>query len=116
MGLSIWTKQLPECGSFADDLQQTVQNLKNLDLTYPTYNTGLFNQRTFVSNFLSVSDRQSLELMKDRGNVGIERALNADWKLGVNYFQENRNGLRPFGTTFGFSWATEVPSILITVR
>ena len=111
-GLTIWTETAPGVWSLADDLQQTVQNLNNVDPTDPTYNTGLFNQRTFVSNFLSVSHPQSLELMRDRGNVGIERALNADWKLGVNYFQENRNGTRPFGTTFGFSWATEVPEHL----
>ena len=112
-GETIWDETSPGVWSIADNIQQTVQSLNNVPTSDPTYNTGLFNQRTYVSNLLSVSHPQSLEIMRDRGNVNLEHFLNADWKLGVNYFQENRNGNRPFGTTFGFSWATEVPEHLI---
>lgn len=111
-GETIWVETDPGVWSLADNLQQTIQNLNNVEPTDPSYNAGLFAQRTYVSNFLSVSHPQSLDLQRNRGNIGLEHSLSANWTVGVNYFQENRDGTRPFGTAFGFSWVTEVPEHL----
>ena len=111
-GETIWIETSPGTWSLADNIQQTIQNLNNVDPTDPTYNAGLFAQRTYVSNLLNASHAQSLDLQRNRGNIALEHSLNAAWKLGVDYFQENRDGNRPFGTSLGFSWATEVPEHL----
>lgn len=110
-GETIWTETSPGVWTIADAIQQSIENLNPnpVDSTDPAYQAGLVQQRSFISNLLLDAHPQALGLQRNRGTVGFEFSPNLAWKYGVQYFRENRDGLRPIGTTLGFSWAQELP-------
>ncbi|MBI2836928.1 MAG: MtrB/PioB family decaheme-associated outer membrane protein [Acidobacteria bacterium] len=107
--VSIWTETAPGVWRIPDSIQTAIQGLNDVPNTDPTYQAGLLKQRLFVANMIKDADQVSLSLMRDRGKVGFTYSMNTAWKYGFEYFQEKRDGRRPFGTAFGFSWATELP-------
>lgn len=108
-GETIWTETAPGVWTLPDAVQGAIQNLNPFPITDPNYLLGLAAQRTFISNLLLDARPQFLGLQRNRGTVGFEYSPGVTWKYGVQYFRENRDGYRPYGTTFGFNWATELP-------
>ena len=108
-GETIWTETSPGIWSLPDNLQLAIENINPVPNTDPTYAGGLLNQRRFISGLLTTAHPIDLRLQRNRTSTGFHFSPNIHWKYGVDYFLENRDGYRPFGTTFGFSWATELP-------
>lgn len=110
-GETIWTETSPGVWTLPDVVQRSIQNLNPNDVNSsdPAYQAGLTQQRAYISNLLLDAHPQGLGLQRNRGTVGFEFSPSLSWKYGVQYFRENRDGLRPFGTTLGFSWAQELP-------
>lgn len=111
-GETIWTETAPGVWELPDSVQSAIQNLNNVDPTDPTYGAGLAAQKAFVSSLLANAQPVSLGLQRNRSNVSFEGTPSRNWKYDLGYFQENRDGTRPFGTTFGFSWTTELPETI----
>ncbi len=108
-GETIWTETSPGIWSLPDSLQLAIENLNPVPNTDPTYAAGLADQRRFISGLLTTAHPIDLKLQRNRTSTGFSFSPNIHWKYGVQYFLENRDGYRPFGTTLGFSWATELP-------
>lgn len=108
-GETIWAETSPGIWRLPDNLQQTVQNQNPLDPADPAFSTGVTQQKAFFSDFLNGATPFGLGLQRNRGNASFEYEQNSALKYKFNYFQENRDGYRPLGTSFGFSWATELP-------
>jgi MtrB/PioB family decaheme-associated outer membrane protein len=111
-GETIWTETSRGVWSLPDTLQQAIENLNPVANTDPSYAAGLLAQRRFISGLLTTAHPIDLRLQRNRTSTGFSFTPNVHWKYGVEYFLENRDGYRPFGTTFGFSWVTELPEHL----
>ncbi len=108
-GETIWNESASGIWTLPDALQGAIQGLNDVPTSDPTYQSGLAQQRAFISNLLLDAHPQQLGLQRNRGTVGFNFSPNTHWNYGVEYFRENRDGFRPYGTTFGFSWITELP-------
>lgn len=108
-GKTIWTEVSPGVWRLPDSVQSTIQNLNPFTPGTTDYAAALLKQKAFVSNLLGTAHEQSLGLMRDRGKIGMVYTPSASWKYGIEYFKENRDGNRPFGTSLGFSNPTELP-------
>ena len=108
-GETIWTETSPGIWSLPDTLQLAIENINPVPNTDPAYPAGLINQRRFISGLLTTAHPIDLRLQRNRTATGFSFTPNVHWKYAVEYFLENRDGYRPFGTTFGFSWVTELP-------
>lgn len=108
-GETIWTETSAGVWSLPDSLQLAIENINPVANTDPSYSAGLLAQRRFISGLLTTAHPLDLRLQRNRTSSGFSFTPNINWKYGVEYFLENRNGYRPFGTSFGFSWATELP-------
>ncbi|PWT89930.1 MAG: hypothetical protein C5B54_08125 [Acidobacteria bacterium] len=108
-GETIWNEAAPAQWRLADSVQQAIQNLNPVPTDDPTYQAGLAQQRAFISSLLTEAHPTPLGLQRNRGDVGFDYSINTNWKYDFEYFQENRDGFRPLGTTLGFSWAIELP-------
>lgn len=108
-GKSFWTETNPGEWRISDSIQTAIQNINPYTPGTPDYTAALIKQRAFVSSLIASSPDVRLDLQRNRGNVRFAYTPNTDWKYGFEYFRENRNGYRPIGTAFGFSWVTELP-------
>lgn len=108
-GETIWAETSPGVWRVPDALQQAVQNQNVLDPSDPLFGAAQLQQKAFFSDFLTGAQPVGLGIQRDRGNVAFEYEQNPSLKYNFNYFLENRDGYRPLGTSFGFSWATELP-------
>jgi MtrB/PioB family decaheme-associated outer membrane protein len=109
---TIWTETARGVWSLPDNLQLAIENINPVANTDPSYAAGLLAQRQFISGLLTTAHPIDLRLQRNRTSTGFSFTPGVHWKYGVEYFLENRNGYRPFGTTFGFSWVTELPEHL----
>ncbi len=108
-GETIWNESAPGIWTLPDALQGAIQGLNDVPTTDPSYASGLANQRAFISSLLLDAHPQQLGLQRNRGTVDFSLTPNTRWNYGLEYFRENRDGFRPYGTTFGFGWVTELP-------
>src|SRR5262249_37961595 len=108
-GVIIYNESAPGQWRLPDSVQQANQNLNNVPTTDPSYQTGLTNQRNFISSLIADAHPQSLDLQRNRGTTGFEYDFNTNWKANFEYFQENRDGFRPIGTALSFSNVIEFP-------
>jgi MtrB/PioB family decaheme-associated outer membrane protein len=110
-GETIWTETAPGQWRLSDAVQNAIESLNPVppNTLDPAYLAGITNQRQFVSDLLNEAHHQDLKLQRNRTTAEIQYSPNATWNYGVQYFLENRDGFRPFGTSLGFSWATELP-------
>ncbi|MEW6368221.1 MAG: MtrB/PioB family decaheme-associated outer membrane protein [Acidobacteriota bacterium] len=111
-GITMWSELEPGRWRVADSIQKAIQDLNPYDPADPLYAGALQRQRAFISSMINTGHDQSLELMRDRGSIGLDVTPSAAWTYGFEYFRENRKGYRPLGTAFGFSWVTELPEHL----
>lgn len=62
-----------------------------------------------MSPHLAASNVVDVGLTRKRGLVELRLPAGSPYDLRVTYFQENRNGSRPYSTSFGFSDSVESP-------
>jgi MtrB/PioB family decaheme-associated outer membrane protein len=111
-GETIWTESSPGVWTLADGLQQSIQNINPLPPSDPNFSSGLNAQRAFVSALLDGTRDQFLGLQRNQTNAGLMQSVSDRWNYALNYQLENRDGYRPFGTAFAFSWITELPETI----
>jgi MtrB/PioB family decaheme-associated outer membrane protein len=111
-GETIWTESSPGVWTLADNLQTGIQNINPLPPDDPNFTAGLNAQRAFVSGLLDGSQDHFLGLQRNRTTAGFGQSVNDHWNYALNYHLENRDGYRPFGTAFAFSWVTELPETI----
>lgn len=102
-----WVELTPGQWRIADSVQGAVEALNPVDPADPAYD--ITPQYLFIKDWLLAARPTSLGLQRNQTDTGIEVTPGSNWKYNINYFLENRDGTRPFGTSFGFSWVTELP-------
>jgi MtrB/PioB family decaheme-associated outer membrane protein len=110
-GETIYNEDRPGEWRLADSVQDAIEDLNPFPVNSadPNYTNALNAQRTFVSNLISEAHPQRLGLQRNRGTVAASYSPSLHWNYGFEYFRENRDGYRPYGATFGFSWLQEMP-------
>ncbi|HEX9637656.1 MAG TPA: MtrB/PioB family decaheme-associated outer membrane protein [Acidobacteriota bacterium] len=108
-GETIWNETAPGVWEISDTIQQAIENINPFTPGTPDYNAALAQQRRFISGLLTTPGEVDLGLQRNRGNIRFDHSINPEWSYNLHYFKENRDGTRPFGTSFGFSWVTELP-------
>ena len=111
-GETIWNQENGSQWRLADSVQGAIQGLNDVPTSDPSYQAGLAAQRAFISSLLLEAHPQALGLQRNRGTAGVDYEINTNWKVNAEYFQENRDGFRPLGTSLGFSWAIELPETI----
>jgi MtrB/PioB family decaheme-associated outer membrane protein len=89
----------------ADATQQALQSAITANqrlLTFPFLNN-------LVQPFLANATVVDVGLQRDRLLVRADLGRMAAFNWGAEFFQEKRDGTRPFGATFGFNNITELP-------
>lgn len=108
-GVTIWSEVEPGRWTIPEAIQTTIQGLNPVDPSDTSYARRIADQRAYISSMLSDAHDTPLGLMRNRGRVTFTKNQGTAWKHELEYFQENRDGTRPIGTAFGFSWLTELP-------
>jgi MtrB/PioB family decaheme-associated outer membrane protein len=89
----------------ADATQLALQNAVTANRTLLTFPF----LRNLVSPYLANANTVDVGLQRDRLRVRADLGRMAAFDWGVEFFQEKRDGTRPFGATFGFNNITELP-------
>lgn len=104
-GRMLFTRTGPGRYEVADATQQALQNAVTANqrlLTFPFLNN-------LVQPYLANATRVDVGLQRDRLLVRADLGRMAAFNWGAEFFQEKRDGTRPFGATFGFNNITELP-------
>ena len=67
---------------------------------------------SLISPHINASDTIDLGIQRDRFATEVDFRSMRKFAWGVEYKHENRTGTRPFGGTFGFNNANEIPEII----
>lgn len=106
-GMTNWTELEDGQWRIADSVQGAIEGLNPADPGTPGY--SITPQHLFIKDWLLAAHSTPLGLQRNQTDTGIEFTPGSNWKYDIKYFLENRDGTRPFGTSFGFSWVTELP-------
>ncbi|MEK6777300.1 MAG: MtrB/PioB family decaheme-associated outer membrane protein [bacterium] len=91
--------------SLPDAMQTDLQNN-----TLPQNNSSTTNDlATRLSPYVNAANEIDLSLKRDTFAAGLEWMGFDPFTFGFDFSQERRDGSRPFGGTFGFSNAVEIP-------
>ncbi len=105
----LWTRTAPGVYSLADGVQGALQgaitnqfNTNRAGITYDFLNN-------LISPYVAASRFVDVGLQRDRTTAVVELAKSHKLSWNFEYFHENRNGTRPYGSSFGFNNVTELP-------
>jgi MtrB/PioB family decaheme-associated outer membrane protein len=104
-GRMLFNRTGPGRYEIADATQIALQNATAANralLTYPFL-------KNLVDPYLANANVVDIGLQRDRLLVRADLGRMAAFNWGVEFFQEKRDGTRPFGATFGFNNITELP-------
>jgi MtrB/PioB family decaheme-associated outer membrane protein len=104
-GRMLFNRTSPGRYEIADATQIALQNAATANralLTYPFL-------KNLVDPFLAKGTVVDIGLQRDRLLVRADLGRMAAFDWGFEFFQEKRDGTRPFGATFGFNNITELP-------
>ncbi|MCB1034784.1 MAG: MtrB/PioB family outer membrane beta-barrel protein [Acidobacteria bacterium] len=108
-GLTLWTLKTPGSWEIQDPVQQALQGAiaDQAAINRGGINFAFLNG--LIQPFLSVANEVDVALQRRRTKARLElgSAAAGDWAL--EYRHEARNGLRAYGTSFGFNNVTELP-------
>jgi MtrB/PioB family decaheme-associated outer membrane protein len=108
-GHMLYTRTGPGRLEIADPVQRMLEtaitNQFNTNRTGLTF--GFLNG--LLSPYLATANEIDLGLIRDRARARVDLGSMGPLGWTVQYTQENRKGNRPFGGSFGFSNATEIP-------
>lgn len=108
-GHMIYTRTGPGTYSIADPTQAALQGaLTNQFTTNPAgINYNFLNN--LLTPYLNTAQSVDLALERDRTLARMDLGRMGRLAWGLEYTHENRTGNRPYGASFGFSNATELP-------
>jgi len=108
-GRMLWTETSPGVYEIANPVQQAIQNaiaqqagINPAVLTFPFLNN-------LLAPYLATAQRIDLGLRRDRSRVRLDYGQMGALAWALEVTHEKRTGTRPYGASFGFSNATEVP-------
>lgn len=105
-GTLLWGRTGPGEWSISDSVQAQLQNA--VIAKFPTgINFGFLN--ALVSPHLAAADSIDLSLRRDRTRIQLDLGKLGKVAWAAEVRNENREGLRPYGATFGFNNSTEIP-------
>jgi hypothetical protein len=104
---SIETRVARDAYGIEDTTQQLFQS--RLESTNPRSAINFAFLRALVDPALNTANMFDVELRRDRGVLELQILPEAALDSRITYFQENRNGTRGAGTSFGFSNVVETP-------
>jgi MtrB/PioB family decaheme-associated outer membrane protein len=111
-GHMLWTQTSPGVYQIADAAQLAIQTALEKQfaankalITFPFLNN-------LIAPYLATASSVDLALERDRlhANLGYGSLRGFSW--GLDYKHEDRDGNRPYGASFGFSNATEIPEVI----
>lgn len=88
-----------------DELQRALQT--QITANQSRLNFAFLNG--LIQPYLATANVIDVGLTRDRLLARLDLGRTATWSWGVEYFQEERDGTRQFGGTFGFNNVTELP-------
>ncbi|HEX3129995.1 MAG TPA: MtrB/PioB family outer membrane beta-barrel protein [Thermoanaerobaculia bacterium] len=111
-GRMLFTQTSPGVYQIADPVQLALQTALEKQfaanralITFPFLN-GL------ISPYLQTASFVDLGLERDRLNANLGFGSLRGFSWGLDYKHEDRDGNRPYGASFGFSNATEIPEVI----
>jgi MtrB/PioB family decaheme-associated outer membrane protein len=108
-GHFLWTRTAPGRYEIADPVQAALQGA--LETQFAANRTAI--TFPFINNllapYLATAQGIDLALQRDRTQANLLFGGMTGFSWGLEYKHENRNGTRPYGASFGFSNATEMP-------
>lgn len=105
----LWTRTGPGTLEIADPTQLAIQTaIQNQFAKNPAGITYSF-LNNLLSPYLATAQALDVGLERDRSDARLNLGRMGPLALSLEYTHENRRGTRPFGASFGFSNATEVP-------
>jgi MtrB/PioB family decaheme-associated outer membrane protein len=111
-GRMLWTQTSPGVYQIADPVQLALQTALEKQfaanralITFPFLNS-------LISPYLATANPVDLGLERDRLNANLGFGSLRGFSWGLDYKHEDRDGNRPYGGSFGFSNATEVPEVI----
>jgi MtrB/PioB family decaheme-associated outer membrane protein len=111
-GHMLWTQTSPGVYQIADPVQAAIQAALEKQfaanralITFPFLNN-------LLAPYLATANPVDLGLERDRLNANLGFGSLRGFSWGLDYKHEDRDGNRPFGGSFGFSNATEVPEVI----
>jgi len=108
----LWTQTSPGVYEIADPVQAAIQAALEKQfaanralITFPFLNN-------LISPYLATAQEVDLALIRNRTQATLVYGGLQGFSWGLDYKHENRNGNRPYGASFGFSNATELPEVI----
>jgi MtrB/PioB family decaheme-associated outer membrane protein len=108
-GRMLYTRTGPGRLEIADPIQGAIQTalttqagINPAGITYPFL-------RGLLAPYLAAAQSVDLALQRDRTLARVDLGTMGRFGWGLEYIHEARSGNRPFGGSFGFSNATEIP-------
>ena len=111
-GRMLFTQTSPGVYQIADPVQLALQTALEKQfaanralITFPFLNN-------LISPYLATANAVDLGLERDRLNANLGFGSLRGFSWGLDYKHEDRDGNRPYGASFGFSNATEIPEVI----
>jgi MtrB/PioB family decaheme-associated outer membrane protein len=111
-GRMLWTQTAPGVYQIADPVQLAIQTALEKQfaankalITFPFLNN-------LLAPYLATGNPVNLALERDRLHTTLGFGSLRGFSWGLDYKHEDRDGNRPYGASFGFSNATELPEVI----
>ena len=101
----LWTRTGAGTLEIPDATQLALQNAVTANRANLTYNY----LNNLLAPYLATAQKFNLGLERNRFLARVDLGKMGPWGFGIEYTHESRQGNRPYGASFGFSNATEVP-------
>jgi MtrB/PioB family decaheme-associated outer membrane protein len=92
-----------------DALQQQFQTAIEAQRARSAASVNFAFLNGLAGNLISGTERMSIGLQRDRGNLALSLTRNQPVDVKLTYFYEDRSGTRGSGTAFGFGNVVETP-------
>ena len=108
-GHMLWTRTGPGVYEIPDPVQQQIQTaiVKQYGLNPAGITYGFLNG--LLAPYLATATPVDLGLERDRALARLDLGRMGPFAWTLEYTHENRRGNRPYGASFGFGNATEIP-------
>jgi MtrB/PioB family decaheme-associated outer membrane protein len=108
----LWTQTSPGVYQIADPTQAAMEEILERQFALDKNKINFTFLNGLISPFLDAAQEIDLGLIRNRTQANLLFGGLQGFSWGLDYKHENRNGNRPYGASFGFNNATEIPEVI----